>query len=75
MSQSIDRELQEQMDKLPTEHQRRVVDFARSLASSQSNGGSGHALLRFVGVIEQDDLATIERVIEEDCETVNPDEW
>ena len=74
MAQNIERELQEQIRKLPTEQQRRVLDFARSLASlPQSNGGSGQALLRHAGTIEQDDVAIMERIIQDGCETVSPD--
>ena len=76
MAQNIERELQEQVSKLPNEQQRRVLDFARSLASlPQSNGGSGEALLRYAGTIEQDDLVIMEQAIAEGCETINPDEW
>jgi hypothetical protein len=71
MAQNIERELQEQISKPPNEQQRRVLDFARSLAAlPQSNGGSGEALLRYAGTIEQDDLAIIEEVIDEDCEMI-----
>jgi len=76
MAQNIERELQEQVSRLRSDEQRRVLDFARSLASSsQPNGGSGKSLLKYAGAIEQDDLAIIEQVIREGCETVNPDEW
>jgi len=76
MAQNIERELQEQVSKLRSEEQRRVLDFARSLAAaSHSNGASGKSLLKYAGVIEPDDLAIIERAIDAGCETVNPDEW
>jgi hypothetical protein len=76
MAQNIERELQEQISRLPNEQQRLVLDFARSLASlPHSNGGSGEALLRYAGTIEQDDLAIMEQAIAEGCETINPDEW
>ncbi len=76
MAQNIERELGEQIRKLPSEQRRRVLDFARSLASSAGKQSvSSQALLRFARTIEQDDLAIIEKVIDEGCETVNPDEW
>jgi len=76
MAQNIESELQKEISRLPSAQQRRVLDFARTLASSShQNGGAGQALLHFVGTIEQDDLAIIERAIDEGCETVNPDEW
>jgi len=76
MAQNVERELQEQISKLPSAQQRRVLDFARSLASATpQGGGTGQALLRYAGSIEQDDLTIIEKMIDEGCETVNPDEW
>ena len=75
MAQNIERELQEQISRLPSEQQRRVLDFARSLATPRENGGSGQALLNHVGLIEADDLAIMAQVIDEGCETVNADEW
>lgn len=73
MAQNIERELQEQISRLPSEQQRRVLDFARSLAMPQRNGGSGQALLNYAGKIEPDDLVIMERVIQNGCERVNPD--
>ena len=76
MAQNIERELQEEISRLPSAQQRRVLDFARSLSSdSQHNGSAGRNLLEYAGTIEKDDLAIIEQVIHQGCETVNPDEW
>lgn len=74
MAQNIERELQEEVRRLPSTQQRRVLDFARSLSSPQ-NGGAGQALLQHAGRIASDDLKVMERAIEEGCETVNSDEW
>ncbi len=38
-------------------------------------GVPGQALLRFAGLVETDDLALMQRAIEEGCEQVQPDEW
>ena len=74
MAQNIAQELQEEISS--NAQQRRVLDFARSLSSgSQPNGGASRNLLRYAGTIEKDDLAIIEQVIHQGCETVNPDEW
>jgi len=75
MAQNIERELQEQISKLPNDQQRRVLDFARSLAARQRNGGSGKALIAHAGTIEPDDLAIMEQAIQDGCEMVNADEW
>lgn len=74
MIPAIERELREQLDRLPPDQQRQVLDFALTLAAVESRGLPGKALTRFGGTIEKDDLAAIARAIEEGCEQVNPDE-
>lgn len=75
MNPTLDKELREQLDRLPPEQQRQVLDFARALATKQIRGVPGHALRRFGGVIAKEDLALVARAIEEGCEQVTPDEW
>lgn len=75
MDQQVEHGLRKQLDQLPVEKQRRVVEFARQLASEEETVGKGAALLRFAGTIPPDDLAAMAKVIEEDCEQANPDEW
>jgi hypothetical protein len=74
MAENIERELQELVGRLPNAQIRRVLDFARSLAMTQGNGGSGQALLRYVGRIAPSELAIMEREIHEGCE-VTPTEF
>lgn len=75
MAQNIEREISEQIRQLPSDQQRRVLDFARSLAAQSGNGANGRVLLAYAGGIDTDDLAAMTRAIEEGCETVNSDEW
>jgi hypothetical protein len=75
MAQNLERELNEQISQLPAEQQQRVLDFARSLAGALVNGTGGQALLAHAGAIDLDDLALMTQAIEEDCETINSDEW
>lgn len=75
MAQNLKSELNEQISQLPADQQRRVLDFARSLAGAPGNQTSGQALLAHAGSIDIDDIATIRQAIEEDCETINSDEW
>jgi len=72
---AIEKELREQLDKLPTVQQRQVLDFARTLAASKRQAASGRALSAFAGTIAKEDLAQIAQAIDEGCEQVNPDEW
>jgi hypothetical protein len=68
MSQTLQQKILAQLDKLPPERQREVLDFARSLSKARPVGKSGTELLRFAGAIEEDDLKAISQAIEEGCE-------
>jgi len=72
---TVERDLRDQLERLPTEQQRRVLDFARSLVASQPCGVTGKSLMRLAGTL---DAAAAEQMIEavnEGCEQVNPDAW
>lgn len=73
ISPGLEQELRQHLDTLTPEQQRRVVDFARTLAAPK--GVPGSDLLHFAGTIEPDDLALISDAIEADCERINADEW
>ena len=75
MESGMEKELLRQLEQLGPEEQRRVLDFARTLAPFKRRGTPGESLLRFGGAIEAADLAIIAQAIEEGCEPVNPDEW
>ena len=75
ISPILEQEIREQLDQLAPEQQRQVLDFARELAATRIKGVAGHTLLRFAGTIDVEDLATIAQTIEEDCESVDRDEW
>jgi hypothetical protein len=75
MDISIKRKLLEQLEVLPYEFQRRVLDFAQALALSVPKGVPGKQLLRFVGAIPEDDLQMMVQAIEAGCERIDLDEW
>jgi len=75
MNQQVEKELRKQLDQLSVDKQRRVVEFARRLASEEEMVAEGGGLLRFAGTIPPDDLAAIAKAIEEGCEQTNPNEW
>jgi hypothetical protein len=72
---TFEKELHDQLGQLPSEQQRRVLEFARALAKSKISGIPGKNLLRFAGSIDSEDLKVIEQAIAEGCEKVNLDEW
>ena len=71
MDQQIEFELHRQLDRLSVDKQKRVVDFARRLASEEGAYES-RGLLKFAGSIPPDDLAVMAKAIEEACEQTHP---
>ena len=61
-----------EIDKLPPDLQRRMLDFAKSLAPK---GVEGKTLVRFEGAIPLADLKSISESIEEGCERVDISAW
>ena len=72
---TIEKDIYKQLDHLPLEQQRQVLEFARALGTVKVHGVPGQNLLHFAGTIDHEDLVTIEQTIKEGCEKVNPDEW
>lgn len=65
VTQTLASEIHEQLDRLPPEQQRQVLDFARSLVAAQVRGVPGKDLLRFAGGIDTEDLQAMKQAIEE----------
>ena len=65
----------EQLQALPYDLQRRVLEFTHALAVSIPRGVPGQQLLRFAGAIPPNDLQIMHQAIEEGCEQVDPNEW
>lgn len=72
---NLKKELLAQVDRLPSELQRRVVDYAARLARSGSIGTPGSGLLRFVGTIAAEDAKAMMDAVESGCERVDRDAW
>ena len=71
----ITQQVIKQLDQLPFELQRKVLDFARALALSLPEGTPGKQLLRFAGIMEPGDIQAMIQAIEAGCERVDADEW
>ena len=70
----VQTQLIEQLDKLSLPKQRRVLDFARSLADPP-RGVPGTELLRFAGIMTPEEAKEFLDSIEEDCERIDFDGW
>ncbi|MDJ0732873.1 MAG: hypothetical protein QNJ47_02110 [Nostocaceae cyanobacterium] len=64
-----------QLKEMPQDMQWRVLEFARTLASSKIQGVPGQQLLHFAGAIPPDDLDLMREAIKQECEQIDVDEW
>jgi hypothetical protein len=65
---SIKQEIVKQLDHLPLEQQRRVLDFTRALALSSPKGVPGRQLLQFAGILEEEDSQAMIQAIDAGCD-------
>lgn len=72
---TIKQDIAKQLDHLPPELQRQVLDFAQALAKSFPKGVPGKQLLRFSGIMEAEDIQAMSQAIEASCERVDVNEW
>ncbi len=75
MESTIQQQIARQIDRMPAELQRRVLEFARSLVESRAKGERGSELLRFAGWLDSKTAQAMKQAVEEGCERVNPNEW
>lgn len=75
IAQTLESEIREQLEQLPPEQQRQVLEFARSLVTIQIRGVPGRGLLRFAGSIDAEDLNAMKQAIDESCEKIDLNEW
>ena len=75
MHQRVTEQILTQVQALPFEEQRRVLDFARALGQSKPAGVSWEEISRFAGAIDKDDLQRMADAIERGCERIDPNEW
>lgn len=72
MEHSIEKQILDQLQRLPANKQQEVLDFARKLA--RPRGRRIEDLRVFAGSIDPSDLTLMQQAIEEACEQVDPDE-
>ena len=63
------------LDQLPFDLQRRVLDFTQALVVPLPKGVPGKQLVSFSGLIEPDDIRAMSQAIEAGCEKVDANEW
>lgn len=75
MSISIKQEIVEQIDKLPIELQKQVLDFVHNLVSLEPKGISGKEISRFLGIMTAEEAKEISDAIQEGCERIDDSGW
>ncbi len=71
VNQNIMAEVMEQINSLPYEMQKQVLNFIKELKHPKKNGIPGKDLLRFAGSIPLEDLKMLSEAIERDCGRVD----
>lgn len=74
-SSSLKEELLKELNSLPIEEQRKVLDFTRKLAMINPPGVHGQELLPFAGTINKADLELMQQAIQRACEGIDLNEW
>jgi hypothetical protein len=72
---AIEQDLRGELEKLPAEQQRRVLDYARELVARQPRGVAGESLVGLAGTLDAQGAAEMTEAIEQGCEHVNLDGW
>jgi len=75
VSNTITAKVIEQLEALPENLQRQVLEFVQALQMSARRGVPGKRLLQFAGAISADDLELMRQAIEDECERVDLNEW
>ncbi len=68
-------DLLKQVEQLPPALQRKVVDFAHSLAQSMPQGTPARELLEFAGILNAEEAEAMMGAIERDCKRIDPNDW
>lgn len=68
MQNAITKEIMREINSLPADLQKRVLDFTRMLSASETRSINTQNALKFAGTISKRDLKAMQETIEENCE-------
>jgi len=69
------KELLKQLERLPPELQRQVLEFSKALASAVTKRVPGRRLLHFAGTLTAREAREMARAIDAGCERVDANDW
>ena len=72
---AIQSDLLKEVERLPPPLQRKVVNYAHSLAQPRPRGTPGRQLLKYAGFLSPEEAKAMMDAIEEGCERIDADEW
>lgn len=75
MNNRITAQVVQQLETLPENLQRQVLEFVQALQLLAQRGVSGKQLLGFAGTIPPDDVELMRKAIETECGRADLDEW
>ena len=75
MSPELKQQILDELDRLDSEQQKRVLDYAHELAVRHPRGVPGKKLLMFSAAFDPSDLDAMRRAIEDGCERVDLNGW
>ncbi len=61
----------EDLNSLSFDSQKKVQEFAHALLITQSRGKSGKEMIRFVGILKDDEAMELKQIIQDGCEKVD----
>lgn len=64
-----------ELNQLPLDMQRKVLDFLRSINNSSLKGINGPELLKFADLFTPEESKELSEIIEKDCEGIDFSEW
>lgn len=68
-------EIQEAVRQLSPPLQRKVLDYANRLRKPLPKGTLGADLSPFIGILSDEEADAMLKIIDENCEQVDPHEW
>ena len=72
---TLQKQIIEELNTLPYEDQKKVLNFTQSLAMTRPKGVTGNQLLPFAGTLSAEDLKIMADTIEAGCEQIDLNEW
>ena len=75
MNKPIPKELIDELEKLGTEDQIRVLDYVQSLNEKPGLGSPGSVMRKYAGTISKKDLETMKLAIDNDCSEIDHASW